>query len=81
MRYCIICGVKIPAAAKFCQDCGKEQPEAIRSDVAAAPADELEEPAGSRFLASPKGKIMLGVSVFIVMIAVFTGTMILVNAK
>lgn len=80
MRYCIFCGVKIPADAKFCQDCGKEQPETSGANAPEVTADETTDPA-TGVLASPKAKIMVGVGVFVVMIAVFTGTMILVNAK
>jgi uncharacterized membrane protein YvbJ len=80
MRYCIFCGVKIPGDAKFCQDCGKGQPETAGSNAPEATAEEIPDPAQG-VLASPQGKIILGVGVFVVMIALFTGTMILVNAK
>lgn len=80
MRYCIFCGVKIPADAKFCQDCGKEQPETSGANVPEAAADGIPESAGGLF-ASPKAKIIASVGAFVVLIAVFTGTMILVNAK
>lgn len=80
MRYCIFCGVKIPGDAKFCQECGKEQPEAARSTVADVSDEGIAESAGGLF-ASPKAKIIAGVGAFVVLIAVFTGTMILVNAK
>jgi uncharacterized membrane protein YvbJ len=80
MRYCIFCGVKIPGDAKFCQDCGKEQPEPSGSNAPKAATEGIPDPAQG-VLASPKGKIILGVGVFVVMIALFTGTIILVNAK
>lgn len=80
MRYCIFCGVKIPSDAKFCQGCGKEQPESSGANSPEATADETPDPV-TGLLASPKAKLIVGVGVFVVMIAVFTGTMILVNAK
>lgn len=73
MRYCIFCGVEIPGDAKYCQICGKAQPENT-----AAPTEELREETGfAKILSSPKKMILAATGLFLAVLVVATGIMLL----
>lgn len=80
MRFCIFCGVEIPKDAKYCQMCGKVQPEETTAAEPEGGAEEgVKPPAGLQgFLDSPKKMILAGTGAFLIVLALATGVMILI---
>lgn len=81
MRYCIFCGVEIPTDAKYCQICGKEQPEntVIATDVKVDEAGEenADETGLANILNSPQKMIAAGFGAFFIVMILTTGFMLL----
>lgn len=73
MRYCIFCGVEIPGDAKYCQICGKAQPENTVTNVVVP----QEETGFSQILNSPKKMILVGTGLFLAVLVIATGVMVL----
>jgi len=77
MRYCIFCGAEIPPDAKFCQMCGREQPE---YSAGVGRAEPREEPAImperktfiEKMLANPVKLAIMGGVIFCLIIAALT---------
>lgn len=69
MRYCIFCGVRIPTDAKFCQICGKKQPQSaqVSEEISEEKTDGL-----AAFFNSPQKIILTGIGGFILFIALAT---------
>lgn len=73
MRYCIFCGVEIPGDAKYCQICGKIQPENTVTAI-----EESQEEAGfAKILNSPPKMILAGAGLFLAVLVIATGIMVL----
>ena len=90
MRYCVFCGVEIPLDAKYCQICGKRQPESDKQAVT-APEEQAAEAEGSLaetepeqeneqgFFASPRNLMIAGGSAFVVLIGLVTFVIVLLK--
>ena len=83
MRFCIFCGITIPKDAKYCQICSKEQPTAEEVPAPSPDTAESEEPIESAtgiaklLPQSPVVRIAIGVGIFLVLIALFSGVLIM----
>ncbi|MDR3564125.1 MAG: zinc ribbon domain-containing protein [Negativicutes bacterium] len=90
MRYCIFCGVDIPMDAKFCQICGKEQPE-LAADVADSVVDgeetgspeetPVQETFLARLLANPMKLVLFGAILLPVVIGALTFVVVMMLHK
>lgn len=85
MRYCVFCGVEIPDDAKFCQICGKKQPQSQTAEETKATevsgeedSESVEEAPQGGLLGSAKKMILVGVVSFAVMIGLITVVIIFV---
>lgn len=72
MRYCIFCGIEIPADAKYCQICGKAQPSEVEKQENLTEEEPPTTTNLTTLLNSPKKLMIVGIASFVFVLVILT---------